>query len=109
MRASWKHLRYVKCGVGVLVVALVGMLGLPSCSLAAGPPRWSLLEQILHSTRVLMAVELRSEGLTTKWRPEYTQTEKFCSATEWFNFSGGEARAEPLTSNLELGGPDPGG
>src|ERR1700722_10712567 len=108
MQANWERLRYVKRGVGVLVVVLVGTLGLPSCSLAAGPPRLSLIDQIIHSTRVLMAVELSSEGLATKWRSEYVQAEECASASEWLPVSEGEAEAEPLTSTLQLGGADPG-
>jgi hypothetical protein len=90
------------------------MLGLPSCVLAAGAPEWSHEKVpppslVIHSTRVIMLTELRSEGLATKWRSDYAQAE--CGSvptTEWLPVNEGEVPATPLTNFLSLGAADPG-
>ncbi len=105
--------RWVGRVVGPLVV-VVGVLGLPSCVLAAGAPEWSQEKVappslVVHSTRVIMRTELRSEGLVTKWRSDYAQAEcGSISATEWLPVNEGEVPAAPLTSTLSLGAADPG-
>ncbi len=99
--------------VGPLVV-LVGVFGLPSCVLAAGVPEWSQEKVappslVVHSTRVIMLTELRSEGLVTKWRSDYAQAD--CGsvpAMEWLPVNEGEVPATSLTSTLSLGAADPG-
>src|ERR1022692_3518267 len=113
MRASRDWSRYIGCVTGILVV-VVGMLGLPSCVLAAGAPEWSQEKVtppslVIHSTRVIMLTELRSEGLATKWRSDYAQAE--CGSvpmTEWLPVNEGEVPATPLTNTLSLGTADPG-
>src|ERR1022692_4608935 len=113
MRTSRDWSRYIGRVIGPLVVT-VGMLGLPSCVLAAGAPEWSHEKVpppslVIHSTRVIMLTELRSEGLATKWRSDYAQAE--CGSvptTEWLPVNEGEVPATPLTNFLSLGAADPG-
>jgi hypothetical protein len=98
---------------GILLV-VVGMLGLPSCVLAAGAPEWSQEKVappslVIHSTRVIMLTELRSEGLATKWRSDYAQAEcGLVPTTEWLPVNEGEVPSTPLTNTLSLGAADPG-
>src|ERR1022692_4435751 len=113
MRASRDWSRYMGRVTGILVV-VVGMLGLPSCVLAAGVPEWSQEKVappslVIHSTRVIMRTELRSEGLATKWRSDYAQAEcGLVPTTEWLPVNEGEVPATPLTNTLSLGAADPG-
>jgi hypothetical protein len=97
-------------GAGVLVVTgLMMLLGAPS--VLARAPEWPSPPNVLvvHSTRVILRIVLRSEKLATKWKAEYAPME--CGGpvpTEgWKIVNEQEISAESAQFNeLLLGAPD---
>jgi hypothetical protein len=110
-------------GVLVGVVLAAGLTVVPS-ALAAGPPEWPEppTALVVHSTRVILEMTLRSEKLTTKWKSEYAPicTGMSCLASEceqavpmsgWktVNESIIQGESSAQSNRVLLGAPDPEG
>ena len=88
------------------LVTGVLLTGTVSGALAAeNEPHWVKppIALIVHSTRVLMEVELDEERLATKWEAEYSESEG-----EWKAVDSGETQAGSSADFIYFGNYDPG-
>ena len=82
------------------------LTGTVSGALAAeNEPHWVQppIALIVHSTRVIIEVELDQERLATKWEAEYSESEG-----EWKAVDSGETQAGGLAESIYFGNYDPG-